>query len=78
MAEKVSKINGVLLPGGGAALEPGHPFFDAVAHLVNLTKEANDAGEYFPVCEVLKKLGAQRQVAGRSRWLANGLAGISL
>lgn len=55
MAEKVGKINGVLLPGGGAALEPGHPFFDAVADLVNLTKEANDAGEYFPVCEVLDK-----------------------
>jgi gamma-glutamyl hydrolase len=42
-------INGLLLPGGGAHLKPGHPFYDAAALLVKLAIAANDAGDYFPV-----------------------------
>lgn len=44
------KINGVLIPGGSQDLSPGHPYFDSVALLLNLTKEANDKGDFFPVC----------------------------
>jgi hypothetical protein len=29
-------INGLLLPGGGADLTPGHPFYDAASTLVNM------------------------------------------
>ena len=50
IAAIVDKVNGLLLPGGGAPITPGHRFYDTVAFLVNLTKAANDAGEYFPVC----------------------------
>ena len=50
IAAIVEKVNGLLLPGGGAPITPGHRFYDTVAFLVNLTKAANDAGEYFPVC----------------------------
>lgn len=42
-------INGLLLPGGGANLSPGHPFYDAAATLVNMALDANDRGDYFPV-----------------------------
>lgn len=42
-------INGVLIPGGGQVLSPNHPFYDAVALLVDLGKAANDAGDYFPI-----------------------------
>ena len=49
IAAIVDKVNGLLLPGGGAPITPGHRFYDTVAFLVNLTKAANDAGEYFPV-----------------------------
>ena len=49
IAAIVAKVNGLLLPGGGAPITPGHRFYDTVAFLVNLTKAANDAGEYFPV-----------------------------
>ena len=49
IAATVEKVNGLLLPGGGAPITPGHKFYDTVAFLVNLTKAANDAGEYFPV-----------------------------
>jgi gamma-glutamyl hydrolase len=42
-------INGLLLPGGGASLSPGHKFYDTAALLVHLACEANDRGDYFPV-----------------------------
>jgi hypothetical protein len=42
-------INGLLLPGGGAELRPGQPFYDTAARLVQLAVEANDKGDYFPV-----------------------------
>jgi hypothetical protein len=46
---RFNKINGVLIPGGSQDLSPGHPYFDSVALLLNLTKEANDKGDFFPV-----------------------------
>jgi hypothetical protein len=42
-------VNAVLLPGGAQDLRPGNPYFDTSALLFNLTIEANDAGDYFPV-----------------------------
>jgi len=44
-----SIINGVLLPGGGASLRPGHKFYDTARLLVELAVAANEAGDYFPV-----------------------------
>jgi hypothetical protein len=46
---RFNAINGLLLPGGGANLSPGHPFFDAAHYLVELALDANDKGDYFPV-----------------------------
>ena len=43
------KVNGILLPGGGAPLEPGSGYYDVSAQLLQLAKEANDAGTVFPV-----------------------------
>jgi hypothetical protein len=37
-------INGVLLPGGGANLHPGHPFYDAAAQLINLAIRVGPGG----------------------------------
>lgn len=42
-------INGLLLPGGGATLAPGHRFYDTAQQLVELALAANDKGDYFPV-----------------------------
>ena len=42
-------INGVLIPGGGANLTPGHQFYDTARQLVELAIDANDNGDYFPV-----------------------------
>jgi len=42
-------INGVLIPGGGAKLTPGHKFYDTARQLVELAIDANDNGDYFPV-----------------------------
>ena len=42
-------INGVLIPGGGQVLSPGHPFYDAADHLLSMALDANDRGDYFPV-----------------------------
>lgn len=47
--ERFNVINGLLIPGGGAKLEPGHRFYDTADLLVGLAIEANDAGDYFPV-----------------------------
>jgi gamma-glutamyl hydrolase len=44
-------INGVLIPGGGANLTPGHKFYDTARQLVDLAVDANDNGDYFPVSQ---------------------------
>lgn len=49
IANRFRVLNGVLLPGGGATLKPGHPFYDAANQLVELAIEANENGDYFPV-----------------------------
>jgi len=49
ITETVSKLNALLLPGGGAPITPGHRFYDTVSHLLNLTIQANDRGEHFAV-----------------------------
>lgn len=47
--ERFDVINGILLPGGGAKLEPGHRFYDTASLLVDLAIAANDNGDYFPI-----------------------------
>lgn len=47
--ERFKVINGLLIPGGGARLSPGHRFYDTAKLLVDLALEANDNGDYFPV-----------------------------
>lgn len=42
-------VNGILVPGGAQDLRPGHPFFDTVSKLFDLTLQANDHGDFFPV-----------------------------
>ncbi|KAI7836202.1 hypothetical protein COHA_009927 [Chlorella ohadii] len=42
-------VNGILIPGGAQDLRSGQPFFDTVQQLVDLTIEANDKGNYFPL-----------------------------
>lgn len=42
-------VNGFLIPGGGQPLKPGFPFFDTATLMLDLVKEANDKGDYFPV-----------------------------
>jgi hypothetical protein len=42
-------VNGLLIPGGGARLEPFHLFYDTAATLIDWAVEANDNGDYFPV-----------------------------
>eukprot|EP00882_Tetradesmus_deserticola_P012072 GHRQ01012787.1.p1 GENE.GHRQ01012787.1~~GHRQ01012787.1.p1 ORF type:complete len:335 (+),score=143.27 GHRQ01012787.1:127-1131(+) len=49
LQDRFKAINGLLLPGGGADLRPGHAFYDTAARLVQLAIEANDKGDYFPV-----------------------------
>ncbi len=56
ITETVSKLNALLLPGGGAPITPGHRFYDTVSHLLNLTIQANDRGEHFAVrCTVAQQ-----------------------
>eukprot|EP00192_Tetraselmis_astigmatica_P021824 CAMPEP_0117693218 /NCGR_PEP_ID=MMETSP0804-20121206/26757_1 /TAXON_ID=1074897 /ORGANISM="Tetraselmis astigmatica, Strain CCMP880" /LENGTH=270 /DNA_ID=CAMNT_0005506745 /DNA_START=354 /DNA_END=1166 /DNA_ORIENTATION=- len=43
------KVNGILLPGGGAELKPGFGYYDISAQLLQLAIEANDAGTFFPI-----------------------------
>eukprot|EP00891_Asterochloris_glomerata_P000600 jgi/Astpho2/600/e_gw1.00013.76.1_t len=45
----VSKINGLVIPGGGQPLRTGNSFFDAVHYLTRLAREANEASDHFPV-----------------------------
>ena len=42
-------MNGFLIPGGSAALRPGHSFFDTAAEVVRLAKLANQQGDAFPI-----------------------------
>lgn len=49
LQDRFATINGLLLPGGGADLRPGHMFYDTAARLVELAVAANDKGDYFPV-----------------------------
>ena len=49
MCCRFEAINGVLIPGGGALLQPTHHFYDVAAQLVQLAMDANDQGIYFPV-----------------------------
>eukprot|EP00878_Enallax_costatus_P002549 GHUV01002731.1.p1 GENE.GHUV01002731.1~~GHUV01002731.1.p1 ORF type:complete len:355 (+),score=97.23 GHUV01002731.1:235-1299(+) len=49
LRERFYAINGLLIPGGGATLEPGHKFYDAAEYLTQMAIEANDKGDYFPV-----------------------------
>jgi hypothetical protein len=48
-ASRFYAINGLLLPGGGATLKPGHRFYDTAHQLVDLAIKANDKGDFFPV-----------------------------
>ena len=43
-------INGLLVPGGSGNLTKGNPFYDNTEYLLKLAMEANDNGDYFPVC----------------------------
>ncbi|KAF5842134.1 class I glutamine amidotransferase-like protein [Dunaliella salina] len=47
--QRFNVINGLLIPGGGANLSPGHKFYDTANLLVELAIQANDKGDYFPV-----------------------------
>jgi gamma-glutamyl hydrolase len=46
---RFNAINGLLLPGGGANLSPGHMFYDTAASLFDMAIAANDKGDFFPV-----------------------------
>ncbi|KAI8110154.1 hypothetical protein M9435_001833 [Picochlorum sp. BPE23] len=49
MKRRFKAVNGILIPGGGQDLSPGHPFYDAVKYLLDLTIEENDKGVLFPM-----------------------------
>eukprot|EP00873_Tetraselmis_striata_P040536 jgi/Tetstr1/460800/TSEL_000556.t1 len=49
IAERFNQVNGILLPGGGAILEPGYGYYDVSATLLRLAIEANDRGDFFPI-----------------------------
>jgi gamma-glutamyl hydrolase len=42
-------VNGILIPGGGQELSPGHAYYDAVKILFDLTIEENKKGVHFPL-----------------------------
>ncbi|XP_065212992.1 gamma-glutamyl hydrolase-like [Planococcus citri] len=48
----MNSINGVVIPGGKAALKPGYPYYDASTIIYKLAKMMNDKGIYFPVYSV--------------------------
>ncbi|XP_023297410.2 gamma-glutamyl hydrolase [Lucilia cuprina] len=45
----LSKINGVLLPGGATYFNQSHGYADAGRYIYEIAKEINDNGTYFPV-----------------------------
>jgi gamma-glutamyl hydrolase len=42
-------VNGILIPGGGQDLSPGHSYYDTVKVLFDLTVKENDKGILFPM-----------------------------
>lgn len=42
-------VNGIIFPGGDADFTPGTTFYDNTQYLFNLTIEANNKGDYFPI-----------------------------
>eukprot|EP00890_Picochlorum_soloecismus_P001023 jgi/Picsp_1/1921/NSC_05387-R1_protein len=48
MERRFRAVNGILIPGGGQDLSPGHPYYDAVEHLFDLAVKENDAGVVYP------------------------------
>jgi hypothetical protein len=49
MERRFRAVNGILIPGGGQDLSPGHPYYDAVEFLFDLAVKENDAGVLYPV-----------------------------
>lgn len=49
LAELHSYINALVLPGGDADFTPGTVFYDNAMYLFELSLQANDKGDYFPV-----------------------------
>lgn len=49
LCRRFRAVSGLLIPGGGQDLRPGHPFFDTASLLFDLAREANRKGDYFPV-----------------------------
>ncbi|XP_075978710.1 gamma-glutamyl hydrolase A-like isoform X2 [Anticarsia gemmatalis] len=47
--ELMQKINGVLMPGGATYFNQSDGFADAGQHILDIAKELNDAGDYFPI-----------------------------
>lgn len=51
--EEIQKIfdavNGILIPGGGQELSPGHAYYDIVKTLFDMTVQENDRGVHFPM-----------------------------
>ncbi|XP_041987981.1 gamma-glutamyl hydrolase A-like [Aricia agestis] len=45
----MSKINGVLFPGGATYFNQSNGYADAGEHILSIAKELNDAGDYFPI-----------------------------
>ncbi|XP_053606790.1 gamma-glutamyl hydrolase A-like isoform X1 [Plodia interpunctella] len=48
-AELMSKINGVLFPGGATYFNQSDGYADAGQHIYEIAQELNDNGDYFPV-----------------------------
>ena len=42
-------VNGIILPGGAQSLRPGEKYYDAASLIFNLTLQANDDGDFFPL-----------------------------
>lgn len=61
--------NGLLLPGGGARLRSGHPYFDTASLLLRLALAANDRGDYYPVHGTCLGMEALAIIVGRNESL---------
>ena len=46
---ELSKLNGMLLPGGAGSLKGDSAMFIAIKNIVKIAIEFNDDNEYFPV-----------------------------
>mmetsp|Transcript_18627 Transcript_18627/g.33226 ORF Transcript_18627/g.33226 Transcript_18627/m.33226 type:complete len:379 (-) Transcript_18627:235-1371(-) len=49
VVERFNQVNAILLPGGGAIMEPGHGYYDISSMLLKLAIQANDRGDFFPM-----------------------------